>query len=315
MRLADIAMLTSGALTAATIVLRSPADAQPTGRVTDVQAYCRANPNDPGPGEDGSPPAAVVRAGADRWRCSGGRVLVCSAGASGFDCMRTEAVDAPRRTAFREFCAEQPNEMIPNALTIGLASEWTCRAGRPVQTATVPTDAGGYYRDAWRALPPSAVPRTRRTPTPAQRSRPRALMPSAPATSTLAGEAVLRPMLLAVAQAKQNSSQRSPRRAQPSRNPVVGTWRLVGERYGPDSAERGPWDTPEARRTMTFSADGTATSPQGERRQWSVRDGSLEGLFSYSVGLEIAENVMILYHQPTSSYNSWAERWQRVERR
>ena len=90
-----------------------------------------------------------------------------------------------------------------------------------------------------------------------------------------------------------------------ARDTIVGSWRLVGIRSGPDSVDPGPWDAPDVPRAMTIFADGTAVIPGEGRKQWSVSDGSVEGLFSYAVGFKRSGNGAFSSSKPRS------ERWRR----
>lgn len=145
------------------VVFASSSAAQPG----NPHAYCAARKNDPGPGEQSAEelPRVVRAAGATYWRCAAGLVMVCSGGASGSACAKTEAVDARRMTAFREFCREFPNEdYIPNSLTVGLASEWRCKGTAPMMTATKRVDAQGYFVGNWRPLPTPVATAARTSP-------------------------------------------------------------------------------------------------------------------------------------------------------
>jgi hypothetical protein len=154
-------LLCAGAVIGALVALQaSPATAAP--RIKDVRAFCRAHPTWDRAGEqseDELPPA--VAAMKDRgytapfWRCAGGHVLICDGGASGSVCRKSEAVDARRMAAFRQFCTQFPNnEYIPDALTTGLTTEWRCNGTQPVmQRSAAKTDQNGYVRRAWRPLP------------------------------------------------------------------------------------------------------------------------------------------------------------------
>lgn len=122
---------------------------------TNVRAYCTAHKNNPGPGEQSQDeiPADVRAVGASYWRCMDGKVMICNGGATGFACLRTERVDARRRQAFREFCAQNPgSDYIPNALTAGLSSSWRCKGKTPVALNAQPVDRFGYIKASWRLL-------------------------------------------------------------------------------------------------------------------------------------------------------------------
>jgi hypothetical protein len=138
-------------LAAALIGFAAPASADPQ----NVRAYCATHINAPGPGEEGDDqlPPAVRHAQADRWRCMGGHVMVCNAGATGFACMRMSRVDGQRLAAFRDFCRQNPgSDPIPQSLAGDVASEWRCAGARPVKDRIYPTDRLGYLRESWRAL-------------------------------------------------------------------------------------------------------------------------------------------------------------------
>lgn len=127
----------------------------PAASPRNVRAYCATHKNYGGPGEQSEEelPAQVKAAGASYWRCEGGKVMVCDGGATGFGCLKTGPADARRMQAFRKFCRESPNsDYIPNALTVGLASEWRCTGNTPVMTRTLPVDRQGYFTDTWHTL-------------------------------------------------------------------------------------------------------------------------------------------------------------------
>ena len=119
------------------------------------KAYCAKHRNFQGVGEIGPDqvPSEVLAAGGNTWRCMDGRVLVCNMGADGSACARNEKVDARRMAAFRQFCAQSPdNNFIPMSLITGLASTWRCDGTRPVKMSTQPTDRFGYFRTTWHPL-------------------------------------------------------------------------------------------------------------------------------------------------------------------
>jgi hypothetical protein len=127
----------------------------PAAAIRNVIAYCAAHKNYAGPGEQSEDelPVEVKAAGASYWRCANGKVMVCDGGATGFGCVKTAPADARRMQTFRKFCRESPkSDYIPNALTVGLASEWRCRGTIPVMTGTLPVDRQGYFTDTWRIL-------------------------------------------------------------------------------------------------------------------------------------------------------------------
>lgn len=98
------------------------------------------------------------------------------------------------------------------------------------------------------------------------------------------------------------------------RKVIVGSWVLTGERYGQRSSIDGRWQPPETRRTLSFRANGLMTRDNNPPTRWSIAGGSLQQDVGYSVGIDIKGDILIQYHQPTSSYNAWAERWQRVKK-
>ncbi|MBV8798541.1 MAG: hypothetical protein JO208_01850 [Alphaproteobacteria bacterium] len=123
--------------------------------VGNLKAFCAIHKNRSGEGlgELDSIPAEVGAAGATNWRCMNGKVLVCNGGASGRACMKSEKVDARRRAAFSDFCRQNPNADIPDALTTGLSSEWKCVGTRPTQVGREPIDRLGFLKGSWRPLP------------------------------------------------------------------------------------------------------------------------------------------------------------------
>lgn len=127
------------------------AQAQPR----DPHLFCAAHSNSPGQGElaETHLPPTLRGNGAMAWRCADGRVLVCALGATGGACEHTVPVDARRMRTFRQYCRQNPNEIVPNALLHGLASSWRCAGVRPVIEEAYPVDRAGYSRGAWRPLP------------------------------------------------------------------------------------------------------------------------------------------------------------------
>jgi hypothetical protein len=102
------------------------------------------------------------------------------------------------------------------------------------------------------------------------------------------------------------------------RDEIMGTWVLVAQSCcGPDAAEQGPWEPVPARgRTrVTFLRNGRfqSSGPEDAEGSWSVRGDALDGWLSYSVSFEVMGDTMIMFHQPTSSQNAYAERWRRVQ--
>ncbi len=119
----------------------------------DVVAHCKANPNDPGPGEQDTSqlPPQVVAAGADFWRCAGGQVLVCEGGASGRACQQQAPVDQAYLAELQRFCSATPDAMVPNAIA-GAGRDWRCQGTTPVPDGTSQIDANGFLAQAWRPL-------------------------------------------------------------------------------------------------------------------------------------------------------------------
>lgn len=97
---------------------------------------------------------------------------------------------------------------------------------------------------------------------------------------------------------------------------IVGTWELVGERCCGDNSLSGSWTpVPSAdRERVTFRSNGrfVSTNPGNSQGRWSIREDAIEGWLSYSVGIEVTDDTMIVYHQPTSSQNAYAHQWRRV---
>ncbi len=122
---------------------------------SDVRSYCAAHKNYSGPGEESQDqlPADVKGAGASYWRCMDGKVMVCNGGATGAGCAKTLTIDARRRNAFNQFCAQHPDSnIIPAMLTVGLSSDWRCDGTKPVQMGGQPVDSLGYIKGNWRPL-------------------------------------------------------------------------------------------------------------------------------------------------------------------
>ena len=129
----------------------SPTQAQPR----NPHAFCATHRNGAGPGElsEAQVPAAMRGEGALAWRCQDGRTLVCVLGATGGACERTAPVNGARLRSFRQYCRQNANQDIPNALLHGLASTWRCAGLRPVKVEDYPVDRAGYARGSWRPLP------------------------------------------------------------------------------------------------------------------------------------------------------------------
>lgn len=119
----------------------------------DVRAYCARNRNDPGPGEQdlGDIPMAVRAANANYWRCSGGRVMVCSGGASGRACDRDTGDSAEQLARLKRYCLSSPGTSVPASMS-GPFRSWKCVGTRLVSTAAEAVLEDGYLPRPWRVL-------------------------------------------------------------------------------------------------------------------------------------------------------------------
>ncbi len=135
---------------------------------TDVFAYCKAvrnsgyNEGNSAPGYSGpSEPEPVVSALRDptaAWRCMGGSVYGCHPGASGFACVHADASLLPT-AEMRQLCLDYPNDQIfPQSMIGGWASEWVCSANTPVITRLYSTDREGYLAASWYRIRPDPSP-------------------------------------------------------------------------------------------------------------------------------------------------------------
>jgi hypothetical protein len=129
--------------------------------LTGVQAFCAANPvsDNPakafyGPGfRFGMVPKEVAAAGANTWRCMGGRVLVCNVGADGYACQKLNPNPSPPKPV-RDYCIANPgSSFVPMVVVGNSARTWRCagRTPRPLQTQAL--DQRNFTHEAWRPLP------------------------------------------------------------------------------------------------------------------------------------------------------------------
>jgi hypothetical protein len=126
---------------------------QGTAPVPDLREFCASNPNDPGPGEDGTDDPEVIAASANTWRCMDGKVLICQLGASGRACLQTKRPTKKVMARLRSFCRSNPNfDFIPLYLTSSLASEWRCKGKKPSIVSRIPVDRLGYFAESWYPL-------------------------------------------------------------------------------------------------------------------------------------------------------------------
>lgn len=135
----------------------APAPATLPEKATDIRAYCAAQTDAPGPGEDGSKDPEVLKAGGNTWRCMNGKVLVCDEGGTGAGCIQTTEVTPQIKQDLKTYCQENVNsDFIPMYLTAGLRAVWHCNGREPAETEVVTTDRLGYKSGAW--LPLDAQP-------------------------------------------------------------------------------------------------------------------------------------------------------------
>lgn len=111
----------------------------------EIRAYCARVRNHDSSGEGNNYPGMLSTV----WRCANGHVYVCNLGATGAGCLKTGGIDARRRQAFDQFCRQNPNTLISNAITTGLSSEWQCNGSAPVMTSSQGVDKSGYLQGAW----------------------------------------------------------------------------------------------------------------------------------------------------------------------
>jgi hypothetical protein len=134
----------------------SPVSAAP--EIANALSYCAKHPHYDEPGEEAKEdrPYDVQRVNnfSVYWRCQAGRALVCEGSASGDPCLKSDAMVARRRAAFRQFRNQNPNnDFIPHALTMGLHTDWRCAGVTPVRIGgPARNDAHGFLVGAWRPL-------------------------------------------------------------------------------------------------------------------------------------------------------------------
>jgi hypothetical protein len=128
---------------------------------SSARAFCAAHPvsDNParafyGPGfRFGMIPKDVAAAGANTWRCLGGRVLVCNVGADGYACQQLNPAPSPPAPV-RDYCAANPGSGFVPMVVIGNSSRtWRCAGRTPRPSASQVLDARGFIRKSWRSLP------------------------------------------------------------------------------------------------------------------------------------------------------------------
>jgi hypothetical protein len=125
-----------------------------TAAPNNLHAYCSTHRNTASSGENDTDNKEINAVGANAWRCMDGKVMVCSLGASGAACSKTDLYDARRKKAFADYCHQFPNQdFIDEATSRGLASTWRCVGSKPRMVKKTPVDHKGYYLSAWKPLP------------------------------------------------------------------------------------------------------------------------------------------------------------------
>jgi hypothetical protein len=130
-----------------------PSDAQSR----DVVAFCRMHPDLDDPGttffgagnKPGRVPRQIEDQDANKWRCMGGRVLMCSDSADGDSCSKKDASRKPGRT-LQAFCAENPSSaFVPRYAQAYSSSIWRCDRRQPAIVETAALDRRGFMRAMW----------------------------------------------------------------------------------------------------------------------------------------------------------------------
>jgi hypothetical protein len=135
----------------------SRAEAPRDARSGDVVAFCRTHPDLDDPGATffgasyapGTVPRQIEDQEASKWRCMGGKVLMCSDSADGDSCSKKDASRKPGRI-LQAFCAENPSSaFIPRYAQAYSSSTWRCDRRKPAIVATASLDRRGFMRAMW----------------------------------------------------------------------------------------------------------------------------------------------------------------------
>lgn len=122
-----------------------------------INEFCQANPNLDFPDhafygphyKHGILPPEVAAVGATNWRCSDGKVFVCTGGAAGSACRKMDPSRKPSQ-AIRQTCEDDPGQdFVATAIIGNSASTWRCQGSTAKIIATVPLDDRGFMAQTW----------------------------------------------------------------------------------------------------------------------------------------------------------------------
>lgn len=129
--------------------------------VADPFAYCRSVKDTEVSLDYGKTPkviSAATNGWPTVWRCMDGDVYGCASENDRGLRMCTKV--APPTDAFRQFCAEHPNEGVPMSLKGGTPLEWQCVGTRPIMDPHYQPgqlDKGHYLVSQWKKISPVSV--------------------------------------------------------------------------------------------------------------------------------------------------------------
>ena len=148
-------------MTAVVVGLAAAALAVRAAPAIGVGYYCVVHRNVDNPGRDfyGAAyktdivPPAVIKAGANTWRCMDGRVQVCAVGADGRACGKLDPGLSPAKPV-RAYCGVNPgSDFVPMVVIGNSATTWRCTGAVPYPLETQKLDKRGFVVGRWRALP------------------------------------------------------------------------------------------------------------------------------------------------------------------